>query len=410
MSNRRTSILLTAALCAACGPGLEPTSEVEAQAQPGRACSTAKRAELLERATAERPQVVLDCAIALGPTATITKRVVIQGDTGSGAVLDCGGGAIAPAFDTGYALAVRSLRARDGTWRRPEDVTVRSCKILGPVRVWGLGVNGEAPDVRASSRSPGHTARAQAAAPTRVLLEDVAIETDRGIPLYVSPGVTELTLSASEISGNGPSVSIYLDAESARNTIADSYIHHCSDGRELIAVDGSAGNRISGNRFSCLQNGGIYVYRNCGEGGTVRHQTPVRNEIVGNTFFYRRYRGSSPAVWLASRNATSRYCDDDAGFPFGSSADDRDLARDNVVAGNGVFVRRPSEMLRADDAPNLLTANVTVDEQSAARIVPGCVVWSEGASPVYLAEGQRRGRLTCRGGVPGRSLKLTPPR
>ena len=210
-----------------------------------------------------------------------------------------------------------------------DDVTIKRCKINGSIRTIGLGHNGEAPGVKASSTTPGHTARAQAAAPKNTVLYKVTITGHGRIPLYLGPGTTRLTMIDSTIKGRSDSVALYLDAESGSNIFRHNTFALASSSREAIALDGSADNQILSNTISA-SNGGIYLYRNCGEGGTVRHQPPQNNFIAGNTIDNTGGYG----IWLGSRNGGRFYCNDDQGFPFGSSKDDGDFANDNTVRGN----------------------------------------------------------------------------
>jgi len=218
-----------------------------------------------------------------------------------------------------------------------DDITIKRCKINGSIRTIGLGHNGEAPGVKASSTTLGHTARAQAAAPKNTVLYAVTITGHGRIPLYLGPGTTRFTISDSTIKGRSDSVALYLDAESAYNIIRNNtfsiegnFTLRQFRVREVIAVDGSAHNQIIGNTLEKAIGGGVYLYRNCGEGGTVRHQSPQNNLIAGNTIDNTGGYG----IWLGSRNGGRFYCNDDAGFPFGSSEDDGDFANDNIVRGN----------------------------------------------------------------------------
>jgi parallel beta-helix repeat protein len=119
----------------------------------------------------------------------------------------------------------------------------------------------------------------------------------------------------------------------------------------VVAVDGSATNTIVGNRFLQAGYGGIYLYRNCGEGGTVRHQAPQSNLIENNFFNMKDLRSGSYGIWLGSRQGRRSYCEDDAGYPFGSSIDNRDFADHNTVRGN-VFQPASDESVRDDGADN----------------------------------------------------------
>ena len=211
-----------------------------------------------------------------------------------------------------------------------DNITIKRCKINGSIRTVGLGHNGEAPGVKASSIKAGHTERAQAAAPKNTVLYAVTITGHGRIPLYLGPGTTRLTMYDSTIKGRSDSVALYFDAESGFNIIRNNTFDIAGASREIIAVDGSANNQLLANTIKQASNSGIYLYRNCGEGGTVRHQAPQNNLIAGNTI----NNTSGYGIWLGSRNGGRLYCSDDAGLPFGSSKDDGDFADDNIVRGN----------------------------------------------------------------------------
>ena len=214
------------------------------------------------------------------------------------------------------------------------NVTIRRCKINGSIRTVGLGHNGEAPDVKASSTRLGHTERAQAAAPKNTVLYAVTITGHGRIPLYLGPGTTRLTMYDSTIKGRSDSVALYLDAESGFNIIRNNTFDIAGASREIIAVDGSANNQLLTNTIKQAPSGGIYLYRNCGEGGTVRHQAPQHNLIAGNTI----NNTGGYGIWLGSRDGGRLYCKDDAGFPFGSSKNDGDFADNNTVRDNNASI------------------------------------------------------------------------
>lgn len=220
-----------------------------------------------------------------------------------------------------------------------KNVTVKNCNIKGAIRVYGLGLNGQAEKVKESSIKEGHTKRAQDNAPSNVLISNVKIEGFQRVPIYVAPGATKVTIENSAIIGISKYPLVYLDAESGYNTInnnkfslKDANTLLAYEPREMIAVDGSAHNTITNNKFNDIMGGGIYLYRNCGEGGTVRHQTPQYNLIQNNEFRFLNY--SSYGIWLNSRNGNRSYCDADKGYNFGSSKDDRDFAENNTIKDN----------------------------------------------------------------------------
>jgi hypothetical protein len=214
------------------------------------------------------------------------------------------------------------------------NVTIKRCKINGSIRTIGLGSNGEAKGVKESSTSLGHTARAQAAAPRNTKLYDLTITGHGRIPLYLGPGTTNASLVDSTINGRSDSVAIYLDAESASNILRNNSISIASPPREIIALDGSANNQLIGNTIAPASNGAIFLYRNCGEGGTVRHQAPQNNLIAGNTINLSGLSWNNHGIWLGSRNGGRMYCSADDGFSFGSSKDNGDFANNNTLRNN----------------------------------------------------------------------------
>ncbi|NNM74424.1 right-handed parallel beta-helix repeat-containing protein [Enterovirga aerilata] len=304
------------------------------------ACDARTRAALLEPALGPDDVARLTCSLRLGPDEVVTKRLLLEGRAASGVEIDCRGGRIGrpeaePPFPR-FTVEIRSRPPEGGRteWDRPEGVAIRNCTIAGPIRIWGMAINGQGEVLKLSSRASGHTERAQAAAPTGIAIESSTLQASGAIPLYLGPGVTGVSLTNSRVVGRSASVAVYLDAESAGNTIAGNNFD-IETGREAIAVDGSARNRIADNRFRIAWRGGIFLYRNCGEGGTIRHQTPSFNTISGNRFSY-ALPLHLPAISVGSREGWRLYCGEDAGYPFGSSADNGDHATGNVVENNVV--------------------------------------------------------------------------
>lgn len=306
-----------------------------------RPCDAAARARLLSPPSPSDETVAIACSVTLSPGDHVLRRVVIEGADASGTEIDCGGATIGranpPPTLAELAVEIRSRppAGTTGTWSRPSGVTLRNCRILGHVRVWGMGLNGQGLAVKASSHSLGHTERAQAAAPTQVTIRESTITALGHIPIYLAPGVTRFTLQGSTLNGRSGADAIYLDAESADNVIADNTIA-VELGREAIAVDGSARNRITGNRIAMNGQGGVRLYRNCGEGGTVRHQTPSDNVITGNVFTGGGGLFGAAPIVVNARGGWRLYCGQDSGYPFGSSRDDSDGGTGNVVEPNTV--------------------------------------------------------------------------
>lgn len=299
-------------------------------APTARACTSA---EVRELTIASDQAYRLRCRAALAGM-TVRRRVLIEGPEASGATLDCGGGRIEQPGAAGPrtpTVAIWSRRDGDD-WRPPVGVSVRNCTVVGNIRIWGMGAGGSMRDLLASSRTAGHTRAAQAAAPLNVTLERVRFEATGTIPLYVGPGVTGTRLTGSRFTGRSTSTAIYLDAESRGAEIRGN-VFNIRTGREQIAVDGSAANRIIGNQFALGGRGGVFLYRNCGEDGVIRHQTPSYNQITDNVFTGASWLRPRTVV-VGSREGRRPYCAADAGYPFGSSVDDGDGATGNRVADN----------------------------------------------------------------------------
>ena len=406
--------------CGGCGTVCEASEVCDKGAcvEPAPAaapCGPEVVAAVLAEATEEEPRVDLGCSLTLSADDVVTKKLRLRGPAASGVTIDCGGATIRRTLSAGGPDVIRIESEKQDsesgpTWSRPTDVVIRDCRVEGSIRVLGQGQNGEAPDVMADSLTLGHRERAQDAAPTRVLLEGLTVVGDGRIPLYLAPGTTRVTFRDSEIVGRSVATWIYLDAESGHNRILRNRFSGVLDRtppREHIAVDGSAGNLIAGNRFEGITNGAIYVYRNCGEGGTVRHQEPRRNVIAGNVFVHDDPALINYAIWIGSRNALNPlidFCDLDDGYDFGSGLSDQDFAGDNVIADNRYV---GGEGLLNDDGPTWTAGNVSVEPpgEDAAPTEAPCVVFRDLAAPLLVRDGEVWAERRCEG---GRLVALDP--
>jgi hypothetical protein len=318
----------------------------------GRDCDALMRAAVLAPATPQSSSIVLDCSLQLSPTDVVTRQLVFRGAESSGITLDCNGATLtaAPGIESATRINVVSSPPGDkvegGKWLPVENIRIKRCVIQGAVKVSGMAINGEDKSLTSSSRREGHTERVRANAPRGIVFSGNQFIGNGAIPIYFSPGVHNSMILDSKIGGFSRSVAIYLDAESGDNTIQGNQIDTETTlpqtttnkvrnlfyglfnqvsgannapsltGRELLAIDGSARNKIVGNRFSNLDNGGIFLYRNCGEGGNIRHQTPHGNQILDNVFYYDKFDGRTPAIWLGSHNGNRSYCELDHGYPL----------------------------------------------------------------------------------------------
>lgn len=359
----------------------EPNNSVELR----KTCSDAKKNEVLAPATVTNQEVKLDCSMSLGNSNhVITKRINI---VDSGVYLDCGGSTIAPKwYNDSYAELNIYTQKTSGEFHRPSDVTIKNCTIYGRVSIY-QEIHGTD-----SSQLPGHTQRIQDSAPSNITLDNLTIIgsglSGDGAMVYFYPGVTHSKLINSEIRGDAPSPNgggIYLGAETAHLTIKNNYIHAKTHHREQMSIDGSAHNRIVGNKFSALNHGGLYIYRNCGERGQVRHQWPKQNQIINNIFYYDKYDGEKPTIWLGSRNQKRidndyEDCHLDDNIPFGSGANNEDLARYNAIGYNQIVKLMYHKMIWQDDGPNYRYGNKTTNYPKKTK--SGCFLHLE--RPIFF--------------------------
>lgn len=307
-----------------------------------------------------------DCLSAGFSRNIITKKLLFHGSRASGvsanfngAVIDAGPGTYN--YQKRDIIEISSVSLGNDEWSVPKNVTVKNAVIHGSVRIFGMGANSESTPIKISSQTSGHVERLRTSAPSQIGLEHLSIHgTGRNL-VYFGPGVSLSSLLHSTLSGVSKRVGVYLDAESFENTIDNNEFNvHTDDGSWMgfydrgwpqIAVDGSSGNQIANNVFKRLEQGGIYLYRNCGEGGTIRYGTPSHNNISHNRFELPDVTTTgrvSPTVYLGSRNYgrlenifPGSHCNDDQrlGLNMGSARSNADFAQSNQVTFN-VFTRK----------------------------------------------------------------------
>lgn len=332
-------------------------------------CSAEKIQEILQPATPQNKSVNIDCSVTLPLHAKITKQLIFQGDAASHVVFNGNGAEIQAAYAT-PSILIQSER-QNQTWQVPQQIQIKNCRINGSLRIHGLAVNGESKNIKESSLTEGHTARVQHAAPHHIVLDNLSMIARDNNMMYFAPGAHHITLKNSKFEGKTSGLALYLDAETADNLIENNTFNVQTNTRETIAVDGSANNKFQHNTFIRPNNGAIYLYRNCGEGGTIRHQTPSGNLITQNRFELSR-SDKLPVIWIASRNGHRNYCDLDQGYAFGSSINNDDLAQYNSVTDNTFVMKKMSrlylwltgkrhKLVRVNAQPNSVTGSRIVN-------------------------------------------------
>lgn len=379
-----------------------PQIELTPERGPAQPCSPQKVAEQLAAlrapATAAAPAVKIECSLTLRSSDVITKRLVFLGDAASGVTVEGNGATINGDRGTfNYNLSNAALMVEIGAeeyrdpatgarhWKRPVNVTLRNLKIKGSVGIYG--------DAGVPTTNPDYVTLARNNAPRNIVFDRVTI-TGLGLPcgpnsgncnlLYLYSGVSYFQLLNSEINGytSEKAVNIYLDDTSYRNTFRNNTIHAATKSREVMAIDGSSENLIINNHFSALNHGGIYLYRNCGEEGSMRRGTPSHNTIVNNFFYYDKYDGADPAIFVASRNGKSTKT-------YTCPPNFFDQAQHNVVMQNQIRKRSVGDMIKVGrpdfNTPNYINYNETVTEKLERKA--GCYI-SNGYQQDFIRDGE----------------------
>jgi hypothetical protein len=278
----------------------------------------------------------------------------------------------------------------------------------------------------------------------------------KGVVHFLS-GVHHFTIENSEILGAFLGLTIHMPADGGWNVIKNNTItgqrksdawfwEYIGKKREVISIDSSEHNRIVNNHFLDMPYGGIYLYRNCGERGDIRHRIPQYNQIINNVFDYSKGNQRVPTVFVGSRDGKTiakahfvngichlvgkecggvkKYCHEDHGIngerftgndvrqPWdtetvrNSSESNSDWAQHNVIADNQMIqyilpsalpfigIRQSSKSKKLD---NYIFSNESVYNRSVAQALDiqrsrlaGCAVLAgitHGMnSPDYLNE------------------------
>jgi len=404
-------------------------------------CAPAKKQSIMDELVDDDPAKVsssvrIDCPLTLnfddlsfpaGKPRVVKRPVLIVGSAASGTQIDCANHLLDGSYwerdpNIGWQEHARTVlwvrshweehEDENGEpymdWSRPENVTVKNCRIKGSTLTAGIALTANYDIFSIWQTLPTYVEYLRARAPRRITFDNVDITGVSQTPIYLGPGTSEFTLKNSTITGTANHTGIYLGAETTRNVFRNNDIH-VDVPREQIAVDASDYNQFIDNRFADLGDGGIYLYRNCGEAGNSRRTTPSHNQIVGNTFSYNVYTGDNPAIYLGSRDGDKPYCDKDDDSPFGSGVSDFDYARYNIVLANQIINRSVSDMIKTRDRysyPNYILYNTNASAPTSrplACAVPdgyrrkgllhgeSLELW-EGINGVPLCTGQR---VTC---------------
>lgn len=252
---------------------------------------------------AVRVQVTTD--VVLDPTCTYTAGFDV---VASGATLDCAGALVRSGGQSGIGILVHTPMDTDLA-----NVTVTNCRVQGFLN--GLRVRRDGFKGHPAGHEYDH-------ATSNITIEGNDLTGSRGVGLYLDAFTSGVTVRANRLHDTGSS-GIYLETGSRQHRIEDNDLVHdgyvenglegeqttlggqqvwyWGTGREGIAVDGSYDNVIVGNRFERNSNGGILLYKNCGENKDDPSWIPRPYAASGNTIEGNSFTDERTGVWVGSR-------------------------------------------------------------------------------------------------------------
>ncbi len=286
-------------------------------------------------------QVTVTANAHLDPNCVYTGGFVI---TASHTTFDCQGATIHSDTPSGVGITISAPVGTDLV-----DVTVRNCHVegfLNSLKVTRPGFR-ELP-AGGEYQDDLHG----------IVVTDSSFTASHGVGVYVDGYVTGVTITHDVITDAGSS-GIYLETGSRGSTVTHTVLAHngyiengpagqpfsfqgldlwfWGVGREGISVDGSYENTISDNVFAENSNGGVLLYKNCGEYPDRSRYFPRRyhaddNLITGNDFIDERN-----GVWVGSRMAENTLpmdCTDPAYIDTSLQRVVLDYAQHNTVSHN----------------------------------------------------------------------------
>lgn len=267
-------------------------------------------------------RIIVTASIHLDPACTYTRGLSIGV---SNVTVDCRGanlvrGAIAT---DSYGVLISALSTT-----ALANITVRNCHVSG----FGNNLRVTRSGFKALAIGSEYVN-----AFSQILIDNNSFNASQNSGVYIDGFVTGVKFTHNSVTNSG-AVGIYLEAGSLGSELGfnivqgngfkeiingpQSYtfsgitIYFESTGREGIAVDGSRFNVIHDNRISGDANGGIFLYKNCGEhvsntGHWVRNYGADGNVIRSNVI-----TAEHNGVWIGSRAAENQHFMDCSDTPL----------------------------------------------------------------------------------------------
>ncbi|WP_299011752.1 hypothetical protein [uncultured Shewanella sp.] len=322
-------------------------------------CSEEKKSTILSPITKDNHTVTLDCHLTLNSDDVITKKILFEGETASNTSLNCNNALIdlTVGIDAGIfsaktddTIIIQSVKKADNTWSAPQHINIENCRIKGSIRMSGMGINAKDNHIQVSSFSADHTQRLNEASPRHIMLNNIDIKGISRPLLHLSPGVNHVTLSHGNLHGLSDTVALSLDTETNFNTIKDNHIH-VETKQHLMTLNGSANNTIKNNYFTLNDNGGIYLYRHCGQHNNLHGQTTHLNHIEANYFTLKNI-SNHPSIQMNAIDYQQGYCNDQTptSVTHTSTITQQDNAMVNTIIYNQFLHASPQEVISLGDS------------------------------------------------------------
>jgi parallel beta-helix repeat protein len=201
-----------------------------------------------------------------------------------------------------------------------QNVTVKNCNILFYINGFNIGFGLKQTthnDLKAGRNIEALENHLRTLSPKNIRIENNRITGSHRSGIFIQRYITDLIANKNTINSAGD-IGIYLESGTQRNTISNSTFTKNGETtydiedrkrkprarkREAIAVDSSAYNTISNNKFINNAGGAIFMYKNCYERYKEASQLPRYQGSNFNLIENNLFSDENKGVWIASRQS-----------------------------------------------------------------------------------------------------------
>lgn len=227
----------------------------------------------------------------------VNKRVIFYE---SNSRLNCNGATIDMQFQLSEAVTI------DSKGNGLENIVIENC-IIKNTRRKSIYIGWSGSDRAKEEITPDRN-KIYKLTPRKISIINTKIKDSKSSAIYVDDYVSSVLIDGVEIS-NTDAMAIYLEHSSIKTTIRNSLISNAGrvHKREAISIDSSSENLIENNKIKDSPNGGIFLYRNCGE-RYYEDETQVIRKMPAskNVIKFNIIDGSRYGVWIASRQSRNQ--------------------------------------------------------------------------------------------------------